>query len=86
MSLKDRAKSRKEKKMNEKKLVRAIRKLAGIADEVIPDETIADSLSYEDVLDLERDVLFHGGPSFKEHFIKVYNKLSQQAKAWKETK
>ena len=66
--------------MNEKKLVRAIRKLAGIADEVIPDEVIADRLSYEEILDLERDVLFHGGPSFKEHFIDVYNELTRKAK------
>ena len=67
--------------MDEKKLVRAIRKLAGIADEVIPDETIAERLSYEEVLDLERDILFHGGPSFKDHFVEVYNELVREARA-----
>ena len=67
--------------MDEKKLVRGIRKLAGIADEVIPDETIAERLSYEEVLDLERDVLFHGGPSFKDHFVEVYNNLVREARA-----
>ena len=66
--------------MDEKKLVRVIRKLAGIADEVIPDETIAERLSYEQVLDLERDVLFHGGPSFKDHFVEVYNELVWEAR------
>ena len=67
--------------MDEKKLVRVIRKLAGIADEVIPDETIAERLSYEEVLDLERDVLFHGGPSFKDHFVEVYDELVREAMA-----
>ena len=66
--------------MDEKKLVRAIRKLAGIADEVIPDETVAEKLSYEEVLDLERDVLFHGGPSFKDHFVEVYNQLARETR------
>ena len=67
--------------MDNKKLVKVIRKLAGIADEVIPDETIAERLSYEEQLDLERDVLFHGGPSFKDHFVEVYNDLVREARA-----
>ena len=80
MSDKDRAKSRKENKMDEIKLVRAIRKLAEM-EEAIPDEIIANSLSYEEVLDLSWDVLCHGGPSFKEHFINVYGKLVHDVKA-----
>lgn len=68
-------------KMYNKKLVRMIRKHAGIADEVIPDETIAERLSYEEILDLERDLLFHGGPSFKDHFVDVYNELVREARA-----
>lgn len=67
--------------MYNKRLVRSVRRLAGITVEVVPDEAIADRLSYEEILDLERDVLFHGGPSFKDHFINVYNKLAQEAKA-----
>ena len=63
-----------------KKLVRAIRKLAGVADEVIPDETIAERLSYGEALNLKRDVLFHRGPSFKEHFVEVYSELVRKAK------
>ena len=64
-------------KMRNKKLVRSIRRLAEI-EEVISDEIIAESLSYEEIMDLKRDILFYATPSFKEHFIEVYSQLVQR--------